>query len=107
MWLGVNVKEFAQTPIRICRGSGSLKKGARGLALQLLQNLPRRVRTGAPCQANARMRPAAAQEQILNRRAVTGPVEQRTHGKELIERQIAVKNLSARQAILLLQIQRR
>src|SRR6202034_2284033 len=77
------------------------------LLLQFLENFPRRVRSRSASQSHPRMRTAPTQIQILDGRAVSGPVEQRTHGKELIERQVTVKNLPARQSVLFFQVQRR
>ena len=50
------------------------------------------------------MRSAPAQIKILNRRLVTRPIQQRTHGEELIQRQIAVEDLAAGQAVLVFEI---
>src|ERR1700721_3535803 len=53
------------------------------LLLQFLENLPRGVRSRSARQSHPRMRTAAAQIQILNGRAVSGPIEKWTHGKKL------------------------
>jgi len=70
------------------------------LFLELFQNLARGIRARSTGKAGPRMRAAAAQIQILNWSSVTRPIQQRTHGKELVEREISVKDLSARQSIL-------
>src|ERR1700674_3120791 len=77
------------------------------LSLQVLQYLPRRVGTGTPGQPRPRMRPRAAQVQVLNWHAVPGPIKQRTHGKELVERKFTVENVASRESVGIFQILRR
>src|SRR3954466_6168395 len=77
------------------------------LSFQLFQNLSRRNRAGGPCQSISGMSARAAQIEILDRRPISCPVQQRTHGENLVERQFAVKDVSTGQAINFFQILRR
>src|SRR3954464_9331945 len=52
------------------------------------------------------MRARSAKIQIFDRSAVSCPVEHRTHGEYLIQREFAMKYLTARQAVGLFEIQR-
>src|SRR5258706_10152855 len=52
--------------------------------LDRFYDLSRGVRSRASCQARAGMRAAAAQIQVFDRCAVARPVQQRTHGEELV-----------------------
>src|ERR1700683_2761401 len=62
--------------------------------LERFQDLARSVGPRASGQARAGMGAAAAKIEVVDRRAIAGPVEQRTHGEELIERKIAMKDLA-------------
>src|SRR5688500_5373725 len=53
------------------------------------------------------MRAGSTQEEVLDRRGVLRPSENRAHGEELIERGFAVVDLSAGQTELVLQVRRR
>ena len=64
-----------------------------------LQDLARRILPGAAGEAVARVRARAAQVQARQRRAVVGPAQRRTHREELIERQLAVVDVAARQPV--------
>src|SRR5208282_4482509 len=48
-----------------------------------------------------------AQIQVLNRRAITGPVEQGTHGEKLVEREFTMENVAARESVGVFEILRR
>src|SRR2546430_16976950 len=74
--------------------------------LNFLQNLPCRIRSRPTGQSRSRMRSRPAQIQVANRRAVSCPVEQWTHGEKLIERQLAVKNVSASESVCIFQVLR-
>src|SRR5260221_574849 len=75
--------------------------------LQITRNCPRGERTGAPVQTGPRVRPTAAQIQAPNRRGVPRPFQQRPRDEQLIERQLAVKNVAAGQSVGPLEIERR
>src|SRR5437660_2835917 len=74
-------------------------------ALQFFQYLPRGIRSGPASQSHSGMRATATQVQVLNRRAIARPVQQRTHGKELVQRQFPVKDLPARHSVLFLEVE--
>src|SRR5437016_11191057 len=92
----------------LCRLSGGRSSPARcaALLLQIFQNLSRRIRSRPASQARSGMRARTAQIQISNRRAVSCPIEERAHGKKLIEGKFAVENVSASQAVSIFQILR-
>src|SRR5580693_1493497 len=77
------------------------------LLLDLLQNLTRGVRARASRQSGPGMRATATKIEVVDRRAVARPVEQWPHREKLIERQIAMEDLSAAQSIDIFQILRR
>src|ERR1700736_2270856 len=83
------------TSLRYCWSSRSSLRLDLSLLLQILQDLARGIGSRAARQARAGMRATSAQIQILNRRLVTRPVQQRPHGEKLVEGQIAVEDLSA------------
>ena len=60
-----------------------------------------------PSSAGARMRARSAEEQILDRRPVARPAEQRARDEQLIERQLAVEDVAAGQAVRALEVERR
>src|SRR5262245_6579032 len=62
---------------------------------------------GAAAEARARMGANAAEIQATNGRRVLRPIEQRPRDEQLIERKLAVKDVSVGQAVGALEIQRR
>ena len=68
---------------------------------------PRPHAPGGAGEAVARVRARAAKVEPGDRSAVARPAEQRAHGEELVERQLAVEDVAAGQAVSLFQIQRR
>src|SRR6202453_131127 len=79
----------------------------RGLFFQILQNLSRRVRARPSGQPRARMRPRPAQIQILDRRTISRPIQQRTHREELIESQLPMEDVAAGEPVSIFKILRR
>src|SRR5256885_5080517 len=77
------------------------------LFLEAFQNLARGVGSRSPGQSCSRMGSATAKIEIFNRRFVTSPIQQRTHGEELVQREIAVKDLPTRKPVLLFQVEGR
>ena len=53
------------------------------------------------------MRARSAQEQVANRRCVSGEPEDRTGDEPLIERELAVKDVAAGQPVAALEVERR
>src|SRR5262249_2410150 len=53
------------------------------------------------------MRAGAAQIEILDRRRGAGPREERTADEQLIERQLAVEDVAAGEAVVALEVERR
>src|SRR6202040_2315376 len=74
------------------------------LLFQFLQNFACCVRARAAGEPRPGMRSVPTQIQILDRRAVPRPIQQRAHGKELVERKISVKNLPAGKLVFFFQI---
>ena len=52
------------------------------------------------------MSATSAQIQILNRCAISSPIQQRTHSEKLVEREFTVKNMAAREPVGIFQILR-
>src|ERR1700744_5310248 len=65
------------------------------------------VRTTCAGESVARMRAGAAEEQSANRSLIAGPIEHGTHGKKLIEREFAVEDVAAGEAVDRLEVARR
>src|SRR6266567_2372696 len=100
----------ATSPLRSGQAISRMAEGfmvTPALLLQFLQYLARGIRAGPTSESPPRMRPAPAQIKILNRRAVPRPIQQRTHGEELIERKFPVENLPASEPVFFFQIARR
>ena len=74
---------------------------------EIARDLGRGQRAGSSVEAGAGMRSRSAQIEVANRRAVPRPAEQRARHEELIERQLAVKDVAARQPVRPLEIERR
>src|SRR6266851_6587377 len=77
------------------------------LPLDVLDDLFRRQRARTPVGAGARMRARSAEKQILDRRLVTRPAEERPRDEQLIQRELAVKDMTAGQPVGPLEIERR
>src|SRR4029077_6144317 len=84
-----------------CMGMMDLSRYSRDGALrsgipssQLVNNFLRRIRSARSRQAISGMRPAAAHKQSAHRRLVPRPIQNRPHLKQLIQRQLTVKNVS-------------
>ena len=92
----VDSREMAATNILARRRS----------ALQLLEDLPRRVGAGAARDAAAGVCAATAEIQPLERGPVSRPPEQGTHREELVERLLAVEDVAAAQAECRLDVRR-
>src|SRR5215467_8621427 len=58
-------------------------------------------------QAVARMRARATEKEPANRRLVARPIENRTHGEELVQCEFAVKNMAAGESVASFQVFRR
>src|SRR5206468_7100473 len=86
-------------PLRVCRRRVEL--------LQVLEDVPRRVSSRAASEAGAWMCAGAAEVQPLDRRAIAGPVEQRTHREDLVQRQLAVEDVAGGEGVGRFQILRR
>src|SRR4030095_16255018 len=71
---------------------------------QVAQDLARRVMTRCAGNPTARMRPRSAVVQVLQRAAVTRVTQQRPQREQLIERQLAVKDVAGGQPELGLEI---
>jgi len=65
------------------------------------------VGTGGAGEAVAGMGARAAEEKAADGRFVARPIKNRAHGEELIEREFAVENVAAREAVGSFQIKRR
>src|SRR3954465_8617442 len=65
------------------------------LLLQFFQDFAGRVSAGASGESGAGVSSGAAEVQVLDRRAVACPVQQGTHGEELVQREFAVEYVSA------------
>src|SRR5882762_511999 len=65
------------------------------------------VGAGGAGEAVAGMRAGAAEEKAADGRFVARPIKNRAHGEELIEREFAVKNMAAGEAVGSFQIKRR
>src|SRR5882762_11509818 len=74
-------------------GRASRVSDSGSTALQIFQDLTCGIRPGTARQTGARMGSAPAQIQVRKGRAIARPVEQRTHGEELVERQLAMEDL--------------
>src|SRR5579862_5690575 len=100
----------ATSPLRSGQEMSRMAEGfivAPPLLLQVFQYLARGIRARTAGQSRAWMRSAPTQIQMLDRRAISRPVEQRTHGEELVKRKFSVEDLPAGHSILLLEIARR
>src|ERR687888_2512888 len=76
-------------------------------ALQVLQNLPARVRARGAGDAAAGVRARAAEVEAAKRRAVLRPADEGAEGVELVERHLAVERVAARQAVLAFEVEGR
>src|SRR6266404_7339585 len=65
------------------------------------------VGAGGAGEAVAGMGAGAAEEKATNRSFIARPIENRAHGEELIERELAVENVAAGEAVGSFQIKRR
>src|SRR4029077_2937084 len=74
--------------------------------LPVAQSLLRGIVPGSPGHSAAGMRARSAQVESIDRSAILRPARYRPHEEQLLQRQIAVKNISLREAIGPLQIQR-
>src|SRR3954465_4651040 len=81
------------------RPSGAWRGHPRELCLELLlqffQDFAGRVSAGASGESGTGVSSGAAEVQVLDRRAVACPVQQGTHGEELVQREFAVEYVSA------------
>ncbi len=75
-------------------------------ALAVAQHLMRGVVSRRAGHAAAGMRARAAKIKSCDGRAILRPTGDRAHEKKLLERKIAVKNISFRQAVSAFQVQR-
>src|SRR5439155_10087734 len=93
------------TPLRFFR----LKAKATGLRLSPCcpENLPCGVLTGAARETMARVRPRAAEIQVAERCPILRPSERRPHREQLIQRELAVKDVAAGQSVCRLEIRGR
>src|SRR5687767_5563305 len=69
-------------------------------AVQILQHFARSKRAGTAVQPGAWMRAGSAQIEVANGRLVAGRPEERARQQQLIERDLAVKDLAAGQRVL-------
>src|SRR5882762_4020892 len=99
-------KTLPAPSLRYCSSRRSSCAWVLSLLLQILQDLACGIGPRAARQARAGMRATSAQIQILNRRSVTRPIQQRPHGEKLVESQIAVEDLSASKAVGVFQVLR-
>src|SRR3990167_9169951 len=83
---------------------GSRKSGR---ASEIACNHTSCVDARSPCEAGAGMRSRAAQKKTADRRAVLTEPQERPHGEELIERELAMENLAAGQPPAALEVERR
>src|SRR5580698_5945840 len=65
------------------------------------------VRTAGAGESVARMSAGAAEEESANRSFIPRPIQNRTHGEELIEREFAVEDVPAGEAVDRFEIARR
>src|SRR6476661_585228 len=72
----------------------------------MFQNLARRVGARATRQACAGMSSRTAEVQIIDGRAIARPIQQRTHGEELVQRQFSVEYVPSGEAVSFFQILR-
>src|SRR6476620_2853718 len=83
-----------------------IQTAAAARSAQVAKNLARGVCTGAAGESRTRMRAGTAEVQPANRRAVLPPAEQRPHRQQLFERELAVEDVSAGEAVRALEIER-
>src|SRR5438477_10576055 len=76
-------------------------------AAPIRQDLPGRVIARCSHHASARMSSRSAQVKPIDWRPVSGPARDRPHEEQLIERHVSVKNVTARQRVLALEVKRR
>src|SRR5438270_843160 len=74
--------------------------------LPIAQRLMRGIAARRPGNASSRVRSRAAQIKSFDRRAILRPPGHGTHKEELLQPQIAVKNVALGKAVCALQIQR-
>src|SRR5437764_2619300 len=81
--------------------------GLDGAALPVVQDLHRRQPTGSAHDAAAGVRGRAAHIKVLHRRAVLRPSRDRTQEEQLLERELALEDVSFGQSELAFQVERR
>src|SRR6185295_3626153 len=85
----------------------SVSSVVESLAPEIPSDLLCGQRPGSPIEPRPGMRPRATDIQVADRRGVAGETEQRARDEQLIERELAVEDVTARQAVSTLEIERR
>src|SRR5712691_14175 len=76
------------------------------LAPEIARNLFRRERPGSAVESGSGMRARATHIKVADRRRIACKTEQRARDEQLIERELAVEDVTAGQAVRALEIQR-
>src|SRR2546422_8015811 len=76
------------------------------LAPEIARDLFRRKRPRSPIESRAGMRARATYIKVADRRRIARKAEQRAHDEHLIERELAVEDVTAGQAVRALEIKR-
>src|ERR1700691_4630612 len=99
LWRKINSAIEATIPLRSGQETIRVTELVIPLFPERFRDLARSVGTRAPRQTRPGMRSVAAQIKVLNGCSIARPVEQRTHGEELIERELTVEDMAAGKAV--------